>query len=57
MMGTISIQHYVSETLGNHTKDITKIYQQSGSNPVHVNFLWSNFLSPSEALFFLKRIK
>ena len=39
MMGTLPIQHYVSEALDNHIKGITKISPQSGVSPLHVNFL------------------
>ena len=39
MMGTLPIQHYVSEALDNHIKGITKISPQSGASPLHVNFL------------------
>jgi len=39
MMGTLPIQHYVSEALDNHIKDIKKIKPNSGEKPLHVNFL------------------
>ena len=39
MMGTLPIQHYVSEALDNHIKDISKIPEISGDKPLHVNFL------------------
>jgi len=39
MMGTLPIQHYVSEALDNHIKGIVKISPQSGEKPLHVNFL------------------
>jgi MoaA/NifB/PqqE/SkfB family radical SAM enzyme len=39
MMGTLPIQHYVSEALDNHIKGIAKISPQSGVSPLHVNFL------------------
>ena len=41
MMGTLPIQHYVSEALDNHIKDIVKIIPASSNNekPLHVNFL------------------
>lgn len=41
MMGTLPIQHYVSEALDNHIKDIAKIIPASSNNekPLHVNFL------------------
>ncbi len=39
MMGTLPIQHYVSEALDNHIKGITRIFPKSGPNPLHVNFL------------------
>jgi hypothetical protein len=38
MMGTLPIQHYVSEALDNHLKG-HKITQNNGSKPLHVNFL------------------
>jgi len=39
MMGTLPIQHYVSEALDKHAKDTAKIVPQTGPNPLHVNFL------------------
>ena len=41
MLGTLTIQHYVSEALDNHIKGIEKIipYNDNGSKPLHVNFL------------------
>lgn len=39
MMGTLPIQHYVSEALDNHLKGVAKIKPRSGPNPLHVNFL------------------
>jgi MoaA/NifB/PqqE/SkfB family radical SAM enzyme len=39
MMGTLPIQHYVSEALNNHIKDVQKILPRSGPDPLHVNFL------------------
>ena len=39
MMGTLPIQHYVSEALDNHIKDISKISRNDGDKPLHVNFL------------------
>ena len=39
MMGTLPIQHYVSEALDKHIKNIEKIKPQTGSKPLHVNFL------------------
>jgi len=39
MMGTLPIQHYVSEALDNHIKGISKISPQTGKKPLHVNFL------------------
>ena len=39
MMGTLPIQHYVSEALDNHLKDIQKIKPSKGEKPLHVNFL------------------
>jgi MoaA/NifB/PqqE/SkfB family radical SAM enzyme len=39
MMGTLPIQHYVSEALDNHAKNICKIKKESGKKPLHVNFL------------------
>tara|TARA_Y100001970_G_scaffold53704_1_gene68086 strand:- start:26090 stop:27235 length:1146 start_codon:yes stop_codon:yes gene_type:complete len=39
MMGTLPIQHYVSQALDNHIKGISKIEEAKGPNPLHVNFL------------------
>ena len=39
MMGTLPIQHYVSEALDKHIKNIEKIKPQTGSKPRHVKFL------------------
>ncbi len=39
MMGTLPIQHYVSEALDNHAKNIKKIKKSEGVEPLHVNFL------------------
>jgi hypothetical protein len=40
MMGTLPIQHYVSEALDNHVKKINRIMpNNSGTKPLHVNFL------------------
>jgi MoaA/NifB/PqqE/SkfB family radical SAM enzyme len=39
MMGTLPIQHYVSEALDNHVKNIKQILPRSGPDPLHVNFL------------------
>tara|TARA_B100002019_G_scaffold293389_1_gene320678 strand:+ start:13723 stop:14895 length:1173 start_codon:yes stop_codon:yes gene_type:complete len=39
MMGTLPIQHYVSEALDNHIKNIQKIEKGEGTKPLHVNFL------------------
>lgn len=39
MMGTLPIQHYVSEALDNHAKNIQKIKKNVGEKPLHVNFL------------------
>ena len=39
MMGTLPIQHYVSEALDNHVKGIAKIAKLSGKKPLHVNFV------------------
>ena len=40
MMGTLPIQHYVSEALDNHLKGIKRITRSNGINdPLHVNFL------------------
>ena len=39
MMGTLPIQHYVSEALDKHIKGIEKIQQAEGPKPLHTNFL------------------
>ena len=39
MMGTLPIQHYVSQALDNHIKGDVKISQNKGPKPLHVNFL------------------
>jgi len=39
MMGTLPIQHYISEALDNHIKGTVKISSPSGPEPLHVNFL------------------
>ena len=39
MMGTLPIQHYVSEALDNHLKGISRIKPNKGESPLHVNFL------------------
>ena len=39
MMGTLPIQHYVSEALDNHAKNIQKIKKSNSEKPLHVNFL------------------
>ena len=39
MMGTLPIQHYVSEALDNHLKGIKKIKPNIDKEPLHVNFL------------------
>ena len=39
MMGTLPIQHYVSEALDYHAKGIRKIEKAKGPDPLHVNFL------------------
>ncbi len=39
MMGSMPIQHYVSEALDNHIKGIAKISQATDQPPLHVNFL------------------
>ena len=39
MMGTLPIQHYVSEALDNHVKGIKRITKAEGKPPMHVNFL------------------
>lgn len=39
MMGTLPIQHYVSQALDNHLKGVKKITPKLGAEPLHVNFL------------------
>ncbi len=39
MMGTLPIQHYVSEALDKHIKGIEKIHPAKGPKPLHTNFL------------------
>ena len=39
MMGTLPIQHYVSEALDNHIKGIDRIKREDKAKPLHVNFL------------------
>ncbi len=39
MMGTLPIQHYVSEALDNHIKGLAKISPSKSEKPLHVNFL------------------
>ncbi len=39
MMGTLPIQHYVSEALDNHVKGLSKIVPSNQDKPLHVNFL------------------
>jgi len=39
MMGTLPIQHYISEALDNHLKGTSRISLPSGTKPLHVNFL------------------
>ena len=39
MMGTLPIQHYVSEALDNHLKGIYRIPKKTEDKPLHVNFL------------------
>tara|TARA_Y100000590_G_scaffold30022_1_gene33375 strand:+ start:543 stop:1709 length:1167 start_codon:yes stop_codon:yes gene_type:complete len=39
MMGTLPIQHYVSEALDNHIKGISRIKSNNTEKPLHVNFL------------------
>ena len=39
MMGTLPIQHYVSEALDNHLKGINRIQPNKDKSPLHVNFL------------------
>ena len=39
MMGTLPIQHYVSESLDKHVRGIDKIVSSVDKKPLHVNFL------------------
>ena len=39
MMGTLPIQHYVSEALDRHVKGIEKLKPAHDNKPLHVNFL------------------
>lgn len=39
MMGTLPIQHYISEALDNHIKGISRILKNEDTKPLHVNFL------------------
>ena len=39
MMGTLPIQHYVSQALDNHAKGIKLITPRNDEKPLHVNFL------------------
>ena len=39
MMGTLPIQHYVTEALDNHLKGTSIIEKGKGKEPLHVNFL------------------
>ena len=39
MMGTLPIQHYVSEALDNHLKGVHRIPSINQNKPLHVNFL------------------
>ena len=39
MMGSMPIQHYVSEALDNHLKGLAKISPSKDKKPLHVNFL------------------
>ena len=39
MMGTLPIQHYVSEALDKHAKGIKRLERANGPDPLHVNFL------------------
>ena len=39
MMGTLPIQHYVSEALDNHVKGEERIPKANNEKPLHVNFL------------------
>jgi MoaA/NifB/PqqE/SkfB family radical SAM enzyme len=39
MMGTLPIQHYVSEALDNHAKGIKRLERANSPDPLHVNFL------------------
>jgi MoaA/NifB/PqqE/SkfB family radical SAM enzyme len=39
MMGTLPIQHYVSEALDNHVKGVSRIAKATDEPPLHVNFI------------------
>ena len=39
MMGTLPIQHYVSEALDKHIKGVSRIEPNNMDKPLHVNFL------------------
>ena len=39
MMGTLPIQHYVSDALDNHIKGIERISPNTKDKPLHINFL------------------
>lgn len=39
MMGTLPIQHYVSEALDNHIRGVERLTPGKGPEPLHVNFL------------------
>ena len=39
MMGTLPIQHYVSEALDNHKRGMKLLKRAEGAEPLHVNFL------------------
>ena len=39
MMGSMPIQHHVSEALDNHLKGLAKISPSKDKKPLHVNFL------------------
>jgi hypothetical protein len=39
MMGTLPIQHYVTEALDNHIKGKSRITEKKDDRPLHVNFL------------------
>ena len=39
MMGTLPITHYINEALDNHIKGIARIKPNTGTKPLHVNFL------------------